>query len=81
VGFKEPPRGSECPSTSQVHQPEDVTVIVEVMPMSVIDDRAQQDDAALRGSTAWAAKPKARENSLSDDRQASCLRSIHDFAL
>ena len=69
--FKEPPRGSECPSTSQVRQPEDVTVIVEVVPMSVNDDRAQQDAAALRGSTAWAVKKKARENSLSDNRQAS----------
>jgi len=68
----EEPRRHERQSGSQAHQSEDI----EVTPSSMMDDRSQQDTAALQGSTTWAAKQSNRDSSLSDDRTVSSLCSF-----
>ena len=40
---------------------------------AVVDETAEQDNAAAVGSTAWATKDKARDNDLSADRTVSAL--------
>jgi len=44
---------------------------MEVTPLSTVDDRSQQDSAALHGSTTWAAKQTIPDTSLADDRTVS----------
>jgi len=40
---------------------------------AVVDESAEQDNAAATGSTAWATKDKARDGDLSADRTVSGL--------
>ena len=80
--FEEFPCERKCQSGS-VHQSDSGPVVaddMEITPLSVLDERSQQDAAALHGSIAWAAKQNVHDNSLCDDRKACSFMTFSGFA-